>query len=304
MKIKKLILASPRGFCAGVERAVSTVEECLTKFGAPIFVNHEIVHNKFIVQNFEKKGVIFTDNLEKIPNNSVYIFSAHGVNPEFRKEVKKKGLRVIDATCPLVQKVHSEAENFAKNGFEIFYIGKANHQEFLGISGIAEIHLIENVEDAENIDIKSFAKKRVVALSQTTLSQKDTSDIFEILRGKFDEIMIPGDICYATQNRQNAIKVLAEKSDAVIVIGSQNSSNSNKLVEVAGKSCPAILCEDFTEISEDFLNKEVVGISSGASVPEILVKQVINFFKEKNPEIVINTINISQESVKFPLPQI
>ena len=304
MKTKNIFLASPRGFCAGVKRAILIVEKAIEKFGTPIYLNHEIVHNQFVVDNFKKKGVIFTDDISQIPEKSIYIFSAHGVSPKFRKKAEKKNLKIIDATCPLVTKVHWEAEKFSKEKKSIFYIGQKNHQEFLGIQDIGSLNLIEKIEDVEKINANNFKNEKVVCLTQTTLSVKDTEKILNALKNKIPQIQIPVDICYATTNRQNAVKNLCQKSDFVIVIGSQNSSNSNKLVTVARENNgKAQLFENAQVIPETIFEYENIGITSGASVPEILIEEVIKLFQEKNKNIKIETIKTFQETVEFSLPK-
>ncbi len=302
--INKVFLASPRGFCAGVERAILIVEKSIEKFGTPIYVNHEIVHNQFVVKGFEKKGVIFTENLEEIPKNSVYIFSAHGISPKIREKAKKKNLKIIDATCPLVTKVHWEAEKFDNQGAYCFYIGQKNHQEYLGVKGVAPLHLLSNQSDVEKISANDFVNKEVICLTQTTLSVDDTSEIIESLKSKIPHIRIPGDICYATTNRQESVKTLCEKVDYLIVIGSQNSSNSQKLVSVSKKyGTNAQLFENMESIPEEIFEYKTLGITSGASVPEILIEELLDKIKRINPNINIKSIETKKEDFKFPLPK-
>lgn len=299
-----LYLASPRGFCAGVERAITITNKALEKFGTPIYVNHEIVHNKFVVEQFEAQGVIFTDNIDKIPKQSVYIFSAHGVSPLFREKAEAKKLKIIDATCPLVTKVHWEADKFIKEDYKVFYIGQKNHQEFLGVSDIGNIRLLETIEDIENINSEEYKNKKTVCLTQTTLSIEDTEKILKQLKVKIPHLRLPGDICYATTNRQNAIKELTKKCDFIIVIGSKNSSNSNKLVTTALKSnCPSQLFENAQAIPDKMFQYKNVGLTSGASVPDILIQEVIKKCEQKNNNIKTEIIKTSEENIQFPLPK-
>lgn len=302
--IQQIFLASPRGFCAGVERAILIVDKAIEKFGTPIYVNHEIVHNQFVVKDFENKGVIFTEDLTQIPENSVYIFSAHGISPKVREKVKERGLKIIDATCPLVTKVHWEADKFKNEDYYCFYIGQKNHQEYLGVQGVAPLHLLEKKSDVDLISSEDFADKKVICLSQTTLSMDDTDAIMEALKTKIPHIRIPGDICYATTNRQESVKALCAKCDYIIVIGSQNSSNSQKLVSVA-KKCgkDSALFENVSKIPEEIFEHEMIGISSGASVPEILIKELLEKIKKLNPAIEIQKIETKKEDLSFPLPK-
>jgi 4-hydroxy-3-methylbut-2-enyl diphosphate reductase len=302
---KEIILASPRGFCAGVQRAIDMVNLAIEKYQTNIYVNHAIVHNKFVVENFENQGVIFTKNLDEIPRDSVYIFSAHGVSPKFREQVKAKNLKIIDATCPLVSKVHWEADKYSKEDFVLFYIGQANHQEYLGVAGVTELILLQNKTDVENLKTADFINKKTMCLTQTTLSIEDTAETIQALKQKFPKIRIPGDICYATTNRQDAIKELAKKSDFIVVIGSKNSSNSNKLVYTAQKyGCDAQLFDNLAEIPAKIFTYNKIGISSGASVPEKLVKEVIKGFKQKSPQAKISLLETKKEEFSFPLGEI
>jgi len=306
---QKIFLSSPRGFCAGVKRAIQIVEICLQKFGSPIFVNHEIVHNKFVVESFKKKGVIFCDDFKKIIKTKTtkkvpIIFSAHGVNPKFYNECLKYQdyIDIVDATCPLVKNVHFQIQKLAKKDFCIFYIGKKNHQEFLGISGLSpNIFLIENIEQAKKIDNKKFEEKKCAVFTQTTLSMDDTEKILEILKKKLINLKISKNICYATQNRQNSIKKIAKQVDFVIVIGSKNSSNSNQLVSVAKKFCPAALYENIEFIPKKIFDYKKIGITSGASVPDVLVQEVIKKFKEKNPKLIIEEMKFLEERINFSI---
>lgn len=307
--MKNIYLAEPRGFCAGVERAIEIVERALDLYpDRQVVVNHEIVHNKYVVENFEQKGVIFTDSLESVENNSVYIFSAHGVSPVFRKKVAKKNLLIIDATCPLVTKVHWEAEKFSKEGYYCFYIGQENHQEYLGVAGVCDLHLLESVEDVEkltNAQIEAFKNEKVVCLSQTTLSVEDTEKILEKLREKIPHVRVPGDICYATTNRQEAVKKLVNLVDFLVVIGSESSSNTKKLVSVAKQSgLPAERFEGAESLDLEKLgNFDKVGITSGASVPDALVQAVVEKFREHFGEISVEVVRGREENLSFPLPK-
>ncbi|MCF7917586.1 4-hydroxy-3-methylbut-2-enyl diphosphate reductase [Candidatus Gracilibacteria bacterium] len=300
---KTLWVAFPRGFCAGVRRAIEITEKCLDLFGAPIYVNHEIVHNQFVVQQLQKKGVIFTEDIDAVPENSTYIFSAHGVSPQFREKAKSKKLRIIDATCPLVSKVHSEAEMFHSKGYEILYIGQKNHQETQGTTGIALMKILETLTDIEQIDATLYEGKLVACLTQTTLSVNDTKAMLDALKEKIPHLRTPGDICYATTNRQKAMLELCQKCEAVIVVGSRNSSNSNKLVHLAhDQNLPAILIDQATDIPKEYFEFQSVGLSSGASVPESLVQEVIVKFKQKIPALSVQELPVCEEKVLFPLP--
>ncbi len=299
-----LILISPRGFCAGVDRAIQILDKCLEKFEAPIYVNHEIVHNRFLVEKFKAKGVIFESNLEKIPTNSVLVFSAHGVAPDFRKKCKDKNLHIIDATCPLVNKVHEEAKRFATQNYKIILIGHKRHQEVQGTSGVTEMKLVENLEDIEPLNPTDFVNQKVVCLTQTTLSYDETEELIEKLKNKIPHLEVPKDVCYASQNRQNAVKAATKKCDFIVVLGSKNSSNSNRLVETAKKSgCESALFDQANEIPDQVFQYEKVGLTSGASVPEILIEQVVAKFQEKNPDRKIEVLQTTEESLKFPLPE-
>jgi len=298
----KLVLASPRGFCAGVQRAVTTVEECLNKFGTQIYINHEIVHNRFVVDEFKKRGVIFTDKIEEIPAGAVFIISAHGVSDDFKQKALDKNLRLVDATCPLVNSVHLMAEKLVGEGAFIFYIGQKNHQESLGFYDLPNFKLLVNLQDVENLNQTDYAGLSLAVLTQTTLSQSDTAQIIAALIHKFPKIKVNNNICYATQLRQNAVKDLAQKVDGMIIIGSANSSNSNKLVSVAKKYCDAVLCENETMIPDVFYSMKKVGISAGASVPEILVNRVIDSFKTHDPKLEVVVSANAQENVVFSLP--
>ena len=303
-----IFLAAPRGFCAGVERAIEIVKKSLIKYGSPIYVRHEIVHNKYVVDNLKKMGAIFIEELDEIKDQSrPVIFSAHGVPKSIPKYASLKKIEYIDATCPLVSKVHREAEYLYKNNFHILLIGHQNHPEVIGTMGqLPEktIDLIETTNDAKKYSNNSG--KNLSYITQTTLSVDDTIDIINVLKKKFPNIKEPKkeDICYATTNRQIAVKKIANKCDMFFVIGSRNSSNSKRLVEVAKKSgCKNSELIDFEkEIPiKKIMKCKTIGISSGASAPEILVKKFINEIKEKI-DIKINEINIIKEDVYFKIP--
>ena len=274
----KVTLANPRGFCAGVDRAIEIVERALAKFGAPIYVRHEVVHNRFVVEDLRKKGAVFVDELHEIPPQSAVVFSAHGVSNAVQHEAKKRDLNVLDATCPLVAKVHMEVQKFRKRGLEIVLIGHAGHPEVEGTMGQADggMHLVEDCADVQKLVIKD--PEKLAFVNQTTLSVDDTARIIAALRARFPAIVGPkkDDICYATQNRQDAVKRLSSACDIVFVVGSPNSSNSNRLREIAAQNgVPAYLIDGPEEIQTEWLaDKKRAGITAGASAPESLVKAV------------------------------
>ncbi len=300
----QVVLANPRGFCAGVDRAIEIVERALEKYGAPIYVRHEVVHNQFVVDGLRKKGAIFVDELDEIPKKSTVVFSAHGVSQSVRSDAEKRGLRVFDATCPLVTKVHSEVRKYRNQGLEILLIGHAGHPEVEGTMGQVDdgIHLIEKTQDIEKLEIQD--PERLAYVTQTTLSMDDTMKIVGALRARFLKIEGPrkDDICYATQNRQDAIKKLAEKCDIVFVVGSPNSSNSNRLKEVAeARNVPAYLVGGPDEIDECWLDgKTCAGVTAGASAPESLVTQIIERLNEGRVSAI--ELDGPAENVSFPLP--
>jgi 4-hydroxy-3-methylbut-2-enyl diphosphate reductase len=304
--VERVLLAAPRGYCAGVDRAVETVERALQKFGAPIYVRKQIVHNLPVVRDLESKGAIFVEELEEVPSGATVILSAHGVAPEVYGQARARDLRVIDATCPLVTKVHNEAKKFAKDGYHIVLIGHEGHEEVVGTMGEApaSITLIGQPDEADQLDVP--AGDKVAYLSQTTLSVDETNDVIERLRARFPVIQGPPreDICYATQNRQTAVKVLAEKADVVLVIGSDNSSNSNRLAEVAAaRGARSYLIDDETEIHEAWLDgARTVGITSGASAPEWLVDRVVGWFRARGVDDV-EEVRVVEEDVHFGLPK-
>ena len=304
----KILLAAPRGFCAGVERAIEIVKKSIDKYGAPVYVRHEIVHNKYVVDGLKKIGAIFVEELEEIKDKSrPVIFSAHGVPKKVPAEAEKLKMEYVDATCPLVSKVHREAENLNKNGIQILLIGHKNHPEVIGTMGQiprGEIDLIENIDDVNNYQIKS--NKKLAFVTQTTLSVDDTKEIILALKKKFPEIKEPKkeDICYATTNRQAAVKEIAEKCDMFFVIGSRNSSNSLRLVEVAKNSgCKnsRLIHSESTVPLDEIEKYQTIGVSSGASAPEILVDNFINNLK-KQFTVVIEEIEIVKENITFKIP--
>ena len=306
----KILLASPRGFCAGVDRAIDIVEKTLKKFGSPVYVRHEIVHNKQVVENLKKLGAIFVEELNEIKDNTrPVIFSAHGVPKAVPKEAENKKMFYIDATCPLVTKVHRESERHYKNGYQIILIGHKGHPEVIGTMGQlpkGSIRLIETEKDAQNLIIDEF-KKPVAYVTQTTLSVDDTKNIVKILNKKFPDIKssIKEDICYATTNRQNSVKKIAPKCEIFFVIGSENSSNSKRLVEVAKKSgCNKSELFDFSKkfpISE-IIKHKTIGLTSGASAPEKLIQDFISEVK-KHSDVLIEEIVTTEEKVTFKLPK-
>ena len=304
----KILLAAPRGFCAGVERAIEIVKKSINKYGAPVYVRHEIVHNKHVVDGLKKIGAIFVEELDEIKDKTrPVIFSAHGVPKKVPIEAENFKMEYVDATCPLVSKVHREAENLNKNGLQILLIGHKNHPEVIGTMGQipeGEIDLIENVDDANNYENKS--KKKLAFVTQTTLSVDDTKEIISALKKKFPEIKEPKkeDICYATTNRQAAVKKIAEKCDMFFVIGSRNSSNSLRLVEVAKNSgCKnsRLIHSESTIPLNEIENYKTIGISSGASAPEILVDNFIKSLK-KQFKIEIKEVEIVKENITFKIP--
>ena len=306
----KVYLASPRGFCAGVERAIEIVNRSLNKYGKPVYVRHEIVHNKYVVEDLKKKGAIFVEELDEIKDKSrPVIFSAHGVPKSVPEDARIKNLSYVDATCPLVSKVHRESEQLFKNGFDIVLIGHKNHPEVIGTMGQlpeGAVKLIETTNDVEKLKIDSF-KKPLAYITQTTLSVDDTAEIILALKNKFPNIkeQIKEDICYATTNRQNAVKSMASKCDMLFVIGSRNSSNSVRLVEVAKKSgCQkSILIHSDQNLPIDEIKKcKNIGITSGASAPEELVQNLIKQIKE-NCNVTIEEIIVAKENVTFKLPK-
>ncbi|QTZ93893.1 4-hydroxy-3-methylbut-2-enyl diphosphate reductase [Streptomyces auratus] len=305
--VRKVLLAAPRGYCAGVDRAVIAVEKALEQYGAPVYVRHEIVHNKYVVKTLEKKGAIFVEETEEVPEGNIVIFSAHGVAPVVHEEAKRGKLASIDATCPLVTKVHKEAVRYAKEDYDILLIGHEGHEEVIGTSGEAPEHitLVDGPDDVANVEVRD--PDRVVWLSQTTLSVDETMETVDALKGRYPNLLSPpsDDICYATQNRQTAVKQMGAEADLVIVVGSKNSSNSVRLVEVAlGAGARAAHLVDYAEeIDEAWLEGVgTVGVTSGASVPEILVHGVLDWLAQRGYEDV-STITAAEESIAFSLPK-
>jgi len=305
---KKIFLASPRGFCAGVERAIEIVEISLKLFGAPLYVHHQIVHNRHVVEKFSSRGVIFVDSIEEVPDVAHVIFSAHGVSPQIKIRSIEKKLEIIDATCPLVTKVHLEAIKYSQDGFHILLIGHKNHAETIGTFGEApdKIHIIENCRDIESMEFPPDTK--LAYLTQTTLSISDAKDLITALKIKFPQIQSTGStgICYATTNRQEAAAKIAQEVDVVFVIGSQNSSNSNRLKELAeylGK--PAYLIDDESNIYPDWISGNIrkIGVTAGASAPEELVTRTVNRLRNEFQFTEIEEMKIKEENIVFKLPQ-
>jgi 4-hydroxy-3-methylbut-2-en-1-yl diphosphate reductase len=303
---KRVLLAAPRGYCAGVDRAVETVEHALNLHGAPIYVRKEIVHNKHVVRELEKRGAIFVDQETEVPEGEMVVFSAHGVAPSVHENAAKRNLRTIDATCPLVTKVHVEAVKFAKEGYTIFLIGHEGHEEVEGTTGEApeNIVLVQTVEEVETLEVDD--PDRTAYITQTTLSVDETTAIIEALKRRFPKMTGPktDDICYATTNRQEAVKALARECELVLVIGSTNSSNSNRLVEVAREhGAASYLIDNHLQVDEAWLEGvETVGITSGASAPEELVARLVNLFQERGVSDV-SELRTVDEDVRFMLPK-
>jgi 4-hydroxy-3-methylbut-2-en-1-yl diphosphate reductase len=303
--VKRVLLASPRGYCAGVERAVETVELALEHYDGPIYVRKQIVHNAHVVRELEERGAIFVETEEEAPEGATIVFSAHGIAPSVHANAAERGLRTIDATCPLVTKVHVQARRYAADGFTVVLIGHAGHEEVVGTMGEApdSIVLVESVADAEALRLPEGAK--VAYITQTTLSVDETTEIIGVLRRRFPAIHAPKkeDICYATSNRQWAVKEMLDVVDLLLVIGSRNSSNSNRLVEVArAAGVPAYLIDDESDIDDAWLDAvETVGVTSGASAPEKLVARVCDWFRERGVDS-IQPYRMVDEDVTFKLP--
>ncbi|MGW1669983.1 4-hydroxy-3-methylbut-2-enyl diphosphate reductase [Streptomyces sp. NPDC002324] len=304
---RRVLLAAPRGYCAGVDRAVIAVEKALEQYGAPIYVRHEIVHNKYVVQTLERKGAIFVEQTEEVPEGNIVMFSAHGVAPTVHDEAARGRLATIDATCPLVTKVHKEAIRYAQDDFDILLIGHEGHEEVIGTSGEAPDHiqLVDGPEDVAKVEVRDPSK--IVWLSQTTLSVDETMETVGALKEKFPLLVSPpsDDICYATQNRQLAVKQMGAEAELVIVVGSRNSSNSVRLVEVAklAGSREAYLVDFASEIDEAWLEGvETVGVTSGASVPEVLVEEVLEWLSQRGYGDV-ELVKAAEESITFSLPK-
>ena len=310
MKKVQIKLANPRGFCAGVDRAIEIVERALDQFGAPIYVRHEVVHNRFVVNNLREKGAIFVDELEQVPDSSTVIFSAHGVAQTVREEAKQRGLTVFDATCPLVTKVHMEVIRNCRQGRDTILIGHRGHPEVEGTMGQYDetnggtIYLVETIEDVTNLALSN--SDELAYVTQTTLSVDDTKDIIQALQQLFPRIQAPkrDDICYATQNRQDAVKDIVDDCDLLLVVGSNNSSNSNRLKEIASKKgIAAYLIDDASQVLEQWLDgSSVIGITAGASAPEILVQQVMEKVSKLSDADVREVAGV-KEDIAFALPR-
>ena len=302
----EILLAQPRGFCAGVDRAIEIVERALEQFGAPIYVRHEIVHNKHVVESLRGKGAIFIDELADVPKGSILVFSAHGVSKAVEEEAAQRGLQVFDATCPLVTKVHVEVAKMRREGREIIMIGHEGHPEVEGTMGQADegMYLVESVEDVARLQVKN--PEQLAYVSQTTLSVDDTAEVIAALKARFPSIAEPkkGDICYATTNRQHAVKFMAPQVEVVLVVGSPNSSNSNRLREVAEKQgAEAYMVDNASQIDPRWVEgKRRIGVTAGASAPEVLVEQVIDKLRELGVGQVRKLDGV-EENVTFPLPK-
>lgn len=304
-----ILLANPRGFCAGVDRAIDIVEKAIELLGAPIYVRHEVVHNKFVVEDLRQKGAVFVDELDQVPDNETVIFSAHGVSKAVKQEAQRRQLKVFDATCPLVTKVHLEVSKYSQKGYETILIGHKGHPEVEGTMGQYDasnggaIYLIESVDDVTNLQVKN--PEQLYFVTQTTLSMDDTSKVIDALNKRFPSIQGPrkDDICYATQNRQDALKDLTKKCDVILVVGSTNSSNSNRLKEIAVyNNIDGYLIDGVDDIkTEWFKNKKSIGVSAGASAPELLVQEVVNYLKQNGASHVENLG--FEEEVVFSLPK-
>ena len=303
--LQEVVLAEPRGFCAGVDRAIEIVERALTLHGAPIYVRHEIVHNTYVVEDLRAKGAIFIEDLAEVPAGATLVFSAHGVSQAVRQEAAVRGFQVFDATCPLVTKVHVEVAKLHKEGYEFLMIGHKGHPEVEGTVGQLTdgIYLVEDVADVQRVQVKN--PERLAVVTQTTLSVDDAAEILEAVKVRFPQVREPKkqDICYATQNRQDAVKVLAPQVDVVIVVGSNTSSNSNRLREVAQRlNTPAYLVDSEEDLrAEWFEGKVRVGLTAGASAPEVLVKSVVARLREMGA-VSVRTLPGVEEAVRFPLP--
>ena len=306
-KIISISLANPRGFCAGVDRAIEIVEQSLDKYGAPIYVRNEVVHNKYVIESLKKKGAIFVNDLKLVPENSYLIYSAHGVSKKVKSDSDNYKLKSIDATCPLVTKVHKEVNYYLKNNYEIIMIGHNGHPEVEGTLGqdptSKKMHLIEKVSDIHQLNISD--PNKIAYVTQTTLSLDETKDVIKELKSKFPMIEGPkaDDICYATQNRQDAIKQILPQVDILFVVGSKNSSNSNRLKELGEKKeIPSILIDDMSDFNPAWLeNKKNIAITAGASAPEILIKQLTKLI-QSHSNAIINEIDGPKENIKFKLP--
>ncbi len=304
--LSRILLAAPRGFCAGVDRAVLIVEKALEAYGPPVYVRHEIVHNKHVVERLADMGAVFVEDEQEVPEGAVVVFSAHGSPPAAYRNSRALGHTLIDATCPLVTKVHHEARRYAERGMDIVLIGHEGHQEVIGTMGQAprSITLVDTPDDVDALSLPGDSE--VAYITQTTLSVDDTEAVVDRLRQRFPLMVEPknADICYATQNRQDAVKELASSCDLILVVGSQNSSNSKRLVEVArDRGTPAHLVDDASEIDEAwFEGVATVGLTSGASAPEVLVEGVIAWLRAWGEDVSVETLEVSREDVEFALP--
>ncbi len=305
----EIYLARAQGFCAGVASAVDIVELALKKYGPPLYVYHEIVHNTYVVKNFKERGVVFVEDINDVPDGKRLIFSAHGVPPEVINKARKRGLTFVDATCPLVTKVHKEAVKFSESNYEVVLIGHKGHQELIGTSGYVTpklLHIVENEKDID--DLKIDPKKQVSYITQTTLSVDETASMIKKLKTKFPNLIGPprSDVCYATQNRQDAVKELAAICDVIIICGSPNSSNSNRLRETgANEGTESYIIDDANELDMNILKgKQKVGISSGASVPRVIVDQLIERIQKAYPQTHVHTFDNPEKNIVFALPQI
>lgn len=302
--VEKIVLAEPRGFCAGVDRAVEAVRGALRAYGRPLYVRHQIVHNRFVLEALEREGAVFVENLDEVPEHQRVIFSAHGVAPSEWDRARSRGLRVIDATCPLVTKVHLEVERYANEGCTVILVGHGGHEEVKGTLGVVpgKVVLVQSVEEAEQLEVSD--PERVAAVTQTTLSIDDTRGILQTLKHRFPSLATPKteDICYATQNRQNAVKELAKVSDAILVVGSRQSSNANRLVEVARtRGAHAFLVDSLADVKPAMLEGvRALGLTASASSPEWLVEEIIGAFASRGAEVEMLTV--AKERVRFQLP--
>ena len=300
--MERILLAAPRGFCAGVSYAIEVVDLALKAFGTPLYVRHAIVHNEWVVRSFERRGVVFVETVEEVPEGMPVVFSAHGVSPQVREKAAERSLKVVDATCPLVTKVHNEARRFAEKGYHILYVGHRGHAEAEGILGEApeSITLIETVEEAESVQPPSSEK--LALLTQTTLSLIEVNRIADVLRRRFPNLEAPSrdDICYATTNRQVAVQELARQCDLVLVIGSRTSSNSNRLREVAESAgVESLLLADGSEVRPEWSERRCIGVTSGASTPEHLVEEVVGALLRLSPGAKVESLEVLRENVRF-----
>ena len=306
MSIHSVLLAEPRGFCAGVDRAIEIVEKALIKFGAPIYVRHEIVHNTFVVDTLKKKGAVFIEDLNEVPAGATLIFSAHGVSQAVQREAQRRGFSIFDATCPLVTKVHVEVAKLHKEGYEFIMIGHKGHPEVEGTLGQIDsgIHLVENVTDVEGLNLAQV--ERLAVVTQITLSVDDTAEILAVIKQKFPTVREPKqqDICYATQNRQDAVKLISSQVDIVIVVGSPTSSNSTRLQELAHRmGADSYMVDSAVELDPQwFVGKSKVGLTAGASAPEVLVQEVVSRLREMGA-VSVRKMNGLLENTKYPLPK-